>query len=99
MSRPKLLLMDEPSMGVAPILVSKIFERILELNRSGMTILLVEQNAHLALKLAKRGYVLENGQIVLHDQASSLLTRPEVQVPDSLQHLLAAKGWTATRVD
>lgn len=79
MSRPKMLLMDEPSMGVAPILVGKIFERILELNRSGMTILLVEQNAHLALKLAKRGYVLENGQIVLHDQASNLLTRPEVQ--------------------
>ncbi|GMW00007.1 MAG: ABC transporter ATP-binding protein [Candidatus Hydrogenedentota bacterium] len=79
MSRPKLLLMDEPSMGVAPILTAKIFETIRELNQQGMTILLVEQNAHLALRLAHRGYVLETGEIVLQDKAASLLTDPRVK--------------------
>ncbi len=79
LSRPKMLLMDEPSMGVAPLLIAKIFERIIQLNKEGMTILLVEQNAHLALKIAARGYVLENGEITLHDKASSLLSQPEVQ--------------------
>jgi len=79
MSKPKLLLMDEPSMGVAPILTAKIFDTIRELNKQGMTILLVEQNAHLALKLAHRGYVLETGEIVLEDKASSLLTDPRVK--------------------
>ena len=62
MSRPKLLLMDEPSMGVAPMLVARIFETLRELNRSGLTILLVEQNAHLALKLSTRAYVIGDGQ-------------------------------------
>lgn len=79
MSRPKLLLMDEPSMGVAPILTAKIFSTIRELNREGMTILLVEQNAHLALKIAHRGYVIETGSIVLEDKAESLLRDPRVQ--------------------
>jgi len=79
MSRPKLLLMDEPSMGVAPMLTARIFERIRELNREGMTILLVEQNAHLALQTAQRGYVLETGEIVLEDEASKLLANPRVR--------------------
>lgn len=79
MSRPKVLLMDEPSMGVAPLLVRRIFDTIAELNATGMTILLVEQNAHLALKLATRGYVIETGRIVLQDAASKLLEDPRVR--------------------
>lgn len=79
MSRPRLLLMDEPSMGVAPILTARIFERIRALNHDGMTILLVEQNAHLALQTAQRGYVIETGKIVLEDQAPQLLQNPRVQ--------------------
>ncbi len=79
MSRPTLLLLDEPSMGIAPLIVARIFETIQELNREGMTILLVEQNAHLALTIASRGYVLETGQIVLADSARSLLANPRVQ--------------------
>lgn len=79
MSRPKMLLLDEPSMGVAPLLVKKIFETIVEINRQGVSILLVEQNAHLALKVAKRGYVLETGKIVLDDTAERLLLDPRVK--------------------
>ncbi|MCI0363256.1 MAG: ABC transporter ATP-binding protein, partial [Phycisphaerales bacterium] len=79
MSRPKMLLMDEPSMGIAPLLVVKIFDAVRELNREGMTVLLVEQNACLALKLAHRGYVLETGEIVLSDAGSALLTHPRVR--------------------
>ncbi|MBX7138001.1 MAG: ABC transporter ATP-binding protein [Oligoflexia bacterium] len=79
MSRPKMLLMDEPSMGVAPLLVEKIFETICELNRSGLTVLLVEQNAHLALKVANRAYVIETGSITIEDQAARLLEDPRVQ--------------------
>lgn len=79
MSRPKMLLMDEPSMGVAPILTAKIFATIRDLNKEGMTILLVEQNAHLALKIAHRGYVIETGTIVLEDKAESLLNDPRVK--------------------
>jgi len=79
MCRPKMLLMDEPSMGIAPLLVLKIFEVIRELNKQGMTILLVEQNARAALKLAHQGYVLETGEICLADQASVLLTHPRVR--------------------
>ena len=79
MSRPKLMMLDEPSMGLAPILVEQIFEIIQELNRAGTTILLVEQNALMALSIANRGYVLETGQIVLHAPASELLSNDAVQ--------------------
>ena len=73
MSRPKLLLMDEPSMGVAPMLVEKIFETIVKLNRLGLTVVLVEQNAHVALTISQRAYVLETGKILLSDDAHKLL--------------------------
>jgi len=79
MSRPKLLLMDEPSMGVAPLLVAKIFETVQELNSQGLTILLVEQNAKLALKVAKRAYVLEVGAITSEGEAKLLLEDERVQ--------------------
>lgn len=72
MSRPRLLLMDEPSMGLAPILVESIFDKISEINQQGTTILLVEQNANVALAIAHRGYVLQTGEIVLADDAESL---------------------------
>jgi branched-chain amino acid transport system ATP-binding protein len=72
MSRPKLLLLDEPSMGLAPILVDKIFEIIQEINKEGTTILLVEQNALIALGIANRGYVLETGRVTLTDRAEAL---------------------------
>lgn len=79
MSKPKLLLLDEPSMGVAPLLVQRIFETIKRLNDEGMTILLVEQNAHLALQLAKRAYVMETGKIVLEGKGSDLLNDPRIR--------------------
>lgn len=79
MANPKILLLDEPSLGLAPILVKSIFATIREINKSGVTIVLVEQNARLALKLADRGYVLELGKIVLEDSAKALLANPEVQ--------------------
>jgi len=79
MSRPKLLMLDEPSMGLAPLLVEQIFEIIQELNRAGVTILLVEQNAHMALTVANRGYVLETGRIVLADDAKALLENDAVR--------------------
>jgi branched-chain amino acid transport system ATP-binding protein len=79
MSRPKLLLLDEPSMGLAPILVQKIFETIRRIAAEGMTLLLVEQNAKLALEISQRGYVMESGRITLADSASSLLANPAVQ--------------------
>jgi branched-chain amino acid transport system ATP-binding protein len=72
MARPRILLLDEPSMGLAPILVERIFETIQEINQQGTTILLVEQNALMALSVAHRGYVLQTGQIVLHDTAANL---------------------------
>jgi branched-chain amino acid transport system ATP-binding protein len=72
MANPRLLLLDEPSMGLAPILVEAIFDTIREINSQGMTILLVEQNALMALSVAGRGYVLETGEIVLQDSAASL---------------------------
>ncbi|MFP4169096.1 MAG: ABC transporter ATP-binding protein [Desulfonatronovibrionaceae bacterium] len=78
MASPDLLLLDEPSLGLAPILVKSIFETIREINASGVTILLVEQNARAALKLANRAYVMEVGRIVLEDEARSLLENPEV---------------------
>ena len=73
MSRPSLLLMDEPSMGLAPVLVERSFALIQEINRQGTTILMVEQNAHMALSIAHRGYVLQTGRIVLADTAANLL--------------------------
>ncbi len=73
MARPRLLLLDEPSMGLAPMLVETIFETIKRINAQGTTILLVEQNALMALEVAKRGYVLQTGKVVLHDDAESLL--------------------------
>jgi branched-chain amino acid transport system ATP-binding protein len=79
MSRPKLLLLDEPSMGLAPVLVEAIFNIIEEINKEGTTILLVEQNAHMALQVASRGYVLQTGEIVLSDSAINLQKDPMVQ--------------------
>ncbi len=79
MARPKLLLLDEPSMGLAPLLVAEIFETISRLKAAGTTIFLVEQNAHAALSIADRGYVLETGRIVLQDSGPSLLANERVK--------------------
>ena len=79
MSRPKLLMMDEPSMGLAPILVEQIFEIIADLHRKGSTILLVEQNAQMALSIASRGYVLETGKIVTTGTGAELLASPDIK--------------------
>ncbi|MGZ8211447.1 MAG: ABC transporter ATP-binding protein [Burkholderiales bacterium] len=79
MSRPKLLLLDEPSMGLAPLMVQKIFETIRAVAAEGVTLLLVEQNAKLALEICNRGYVMESGSICLADEARSLLVNPEVK--------------------
>jgi branched-chain amino acid transport system ATP-binding protein len=78
MARPNILLMDEPSMGLAPILVEQVFETIQEINKEGVTIFLVEQNANVALSIADRGYVLQTGRIVMHDTAKNLLANPEL---------------------
>jgi branched-chain amino acid transport system ATP-binding protein len=74
-----LLMLDEPSMGLAPVLVDAVFEAIVEINKEGTTILLVEQNALMALSIANRGYVLQTGQIVLHDDAAALKQNEMVQ--------------------
>lgn len=79
MSKPKLLLLDEPSMGLAPVLVDFVFETIQRVQQEGVTILLVEQNAHMALQIAKRGYVLQSGEIVIADSAENLRNDPAVQ--------------------
>jgi len=79
MSRPKLLLLDEPSLGLAPIIVSKIFKTIRELNADGLTILLVEQNAKAALKLAHRGYVMESGRVMKEGKGKDLLDDPDIK--------------------
>jgi branched-chain amino acid transport system ATP-binding protein len=79
MARPRLLMLDEPSMGIAPILVQRIYETIGEINRSGVAILLVEQNANYALDVSKRGYVLETGAVVLANESAQLRNDPEVQ--------------------
>jgi branched-chain amino acid transport system ATP-binding protein len=79
MSRPRLLLLDEPSMGLAPVLVERIFEVIREINKQGTTILLVEQNANVALEIASRGYVLETGAIVISASAAELREDPSVR--------------------
>lgn len=79
MARPRILLLDEPSLGLAPLLVKTIFQTLWEINESGVTLVLVEQNARAALKLAHRGYVMEVGRIVLEDRAEALLANPEVR--------------------
>ena len=79
MSRPKLLMLDEPSMGLAPMMVAKIFETIRDISAQGVSILLVEQNARLALEVAQRGYVLESGLVTLSDSAANLLGSDEVR--------------------
>jgi branched-chain amino acid transport system ATP-binding protein len=79
MARPKLLLLDEPSLGLAPLIVRKIFQIIRDINAQGTTIFLVEQNAHMALSVAHRGYVLQSGRMILSDKASNLLEHPDVK--------------------
>src|SRR5690606_23595170 len=79
LSRPKLLLLDEPSMGLAPLVVEKIFEVVQTVAREGVTILLVEQNANLALEFAQRGYVMESGRITLTGSGADLLANPKVR--------------------
>jgi branched-chain amino acid transport system ATP-binding protein len=79
MARPRLLMLDEPSMGIAPILVQRIYETITEINRSGVAILLVEQNANYALEISVRGYVLETGSVALADGSAQLRDNPDVQ--------------------
>jgi branched-chain amino acid transport system ATP-binding protein len=79
MARPKLLLLDEPSMGLAPIFVERIFEIVVEINRQGTPVLLVEQNALMALDVAQRGYVMETGRIALQGPASELKTNEQVR--------------------
>ncbi|MDY7579477.1 ABC transporter ATP-binding protein [Herbaspirillum sp. RTI4] len=78
MAKPRILLLDEPSMGLAPLMVQEIFRIIAEINRTGLTILLVEQNVRQALRIAQQGYVLETGKIVLTDTGANLLTNPKV---------------------
>ena len=79
MSKPKLLLLDEPSMGLAPLMVQKVFETVLAVSKEGVTILLIEQNAKLALEVSHRGYVMESGEITLSGEAKSLLHDPAVR--------------------
>jgi branched-chain amino acid transport system ATP-binding protein len=79
MARPKVILLDEPSMGLSPILVEQIFEIVKDINTAGTTVLLVEQNALMALGVARRGYILQTGEIVLQDAADRLMVNPEVQ--------------------
>lgn len=79
MARPKLLIMDEPSMGLSPIFVERVFDTIQEINRQGVTIFMVEQNATMALSIAGRGYVLQTGEVVLEDTAEALLVSEVVR--------------------
>jgi branched-chain amino acid transport system ATP-binding protein len=79
MARPKLLLLDEPSMGLAPIFVERIFEIVVEINKQGTPVLLVEQNALMALEVAERGYVMETGSIALEGPAAELRTNEQVR--------------------
>jgi branched-chain amino acid transport system ATP-binding protein len=79
MSRPKLLLLDEPSMGLAPLMVQKVFETVMAISKEGVTILLIEQNAKLALEVSSRGYVMESGEITLQGKAKQLLSDPKVR--------------------
>lgn len=95
MSEPKLLLLDEPSMGLAPILVQQIFEIIREINQAGTSILLVEQNAYMALGIASRAYVLETGRVVLSDNAAKLREDPKVRAA-YLGDMVTDEGETAS---
>ncbi|MGH7482198.1 MAG: ABC transporter ATP-binding protein, partial [Longimicrobiales bacterium] len=79
MARPKVLLMDEPSMGLAPLLVAQNFEIIEQINKTGTTVFMVEQNANMALSVADRGYVLQTGRIVLSDTSQALLANPQMR--------------------
>lgn len=79
MARPKLMIMDEPSMGLSPILTERVFETVVEINKQGTTIFMVEQNAYMALQIASRGYVLQTGQVVLADTAANLLASDMVR--------------------
>lgn len=79
MSNPKVLLLDEPSMGLAPILVQQIFETVVEIRKRGVAVLLVEQNAFLALQIADYGYVIETGEIVLEGSGEVLMANPQVK--------------------
>jgi branched-chain amino acid transport system ATP-binding protein len=79
MARPKLLMLDEPSLGLAPILVKEIFDAIGHINRNGTTILLVEQDVQISLSMSHRGYVLENGQIVMEGNGQELLQNPQIK--------------------
>jgi branched-chain amino acid transport system ATP-binding protein len=79
MGRPRLLLLDEPSLGLAPIIVEQLFDKITEINRAGVTVLLVEQNAAMALSVAHRGYLMENGRVVLEDTTDKLQDHPLVK--------------------
>jgi branched-chain amino acid transport system ATP-binding protein len=79
MARPKILMLDEPSLGLSPVLVQQVFDIIARLRDEGRTILLVEQNARMALSVANRGYVLQTGRIVLHDTAAKLLDNPQIR--------------------
>jgi branched-chain amino acid transport system ATP-binding protein len=79
MAKPKILLMDEPSMGLAPVLVAQNFEIIDQINQTGTTVFMVEQNANMALSIADRGYVLQTGQVVLNDSAEALLANPQMR--------------------
>jgi branched-chain amino acid transport system ATP-binding protein len=79
MSRPRLVCMDEPTMGLAPIFVERVLELIAEINRQGVTIFMVEQNASLALSIAHRGYVLQSGKLVLEGPAHELLENPAIR--------------------
>lgn len=90
MAEPRLLLLDEPSLGLAPLLVRSIFQTVREINKRGVTVLLVEQNARAALKLANRGYVLETGNVAMEDSAENLLANPKVREA----YLGAEKNWS-----
>ena len=79
LSRPKLLLLDEPSMGLAPLMVQKVFETIVTISGEGVTILLIEQNAKLALEVSRRGYVMESGEITIAGPSASLMHDPKVR--------------------
>jgi branched-chain amino acid transport system ATP-binding protein len=79
MSKPRLLLLDEPSMGLAPLMVQKVFETVVAVSREGVTILLIEQNAKLALEVSHRGYVMESGEITMSGEAKALLSDPKVR--------------------